>query len=124
MGRSVDSERLWSRVEELGLLMELLNFQVEIPTLIRSNSQVGFSTGGRSSISLVKLIFTKTHFTKGMLDFVLQKLRLRWIGLMEFNFLKTQTYLHEICHLFMIHLQKNAFLFQMKSKISQTRLSF
>jgi hypothetical protein len=33
-------------MEELGLLMELLNFQVEIPTLNRSNStiKVGFSS--------------------------------------------------------------------------------
>jgi hypothetical protein len=46
VGRSVESERLWSGIEELGLLMELLNFQVEIPTLNRSNStiKVGFSS--------------------------------------------------------------------------------
>jgi hypothetical protein len=36
--RTVDSERLWSGIEELGLLIELLNFQVEIPTLKCSNS--------------------------------------------------------------------------------------
>jgi hypothetical protein len=40
-----------------------------------------------------------------MLDLASQKLRLWPIGLMEFNFLKMQTYLHEICQLFMIHLQ-------------------
>jgi hypothetical protein len=40
-----------------------------------------------------------------MLDFDPQKLRLWSIGLMEFNFLKTQTYLYEIWQLFMIHLQ-------------------
>jgi hypothetical protein len=41
----MDSVRLWSGIEELGLLMELLNFQVEIPTLKRSNStKVGFSS--------------------------------------------------------------------------------
>jgi hypothetical protein len=46
VGRSVESERLWSGIEELGLLMELLNFQVEIPTSNRSNStiKVGFSS--------------------------------------------------------------------------------
>jgi hypothetical protein len=46
VGRSVESESLWSEIEELGLLMELLNFQVEIPTLNRSNSaiKVGFSS--------------------------------------------------------------------------------
>jgi hypothetical protein len=44
--RTIDSERLWSRIEELGLLIELVNFQVEIPTLNRSNStmKVGFSS--------------------------------------------------------------------------------
>jgi hypothetical protein len=37
---------MWSGIEELGLLMELLNFQDEIPTLKRSNSaiKVGFSS--------------------------------------------------------------------------------
>jgi hypothetical protein len=46
MGRSVESECLWSGIEEFGLLMELLNFQVEIPSLNRSNStiKVGFSS--------------------------------------------------------------------------------
>jgi hypothetical protein len=46
VGRSVESECLWSGIEELGLLIELLNFQVEIPTLNRSNStiKVGFSS--------------------------------------------------------------------------------
>jgi hypothetical protein len=45
VGRSIDSERLWSGIEELGLLMELVNFKVEIPTLKCSNStiKVGFS---------------------------------------------------------------------------------
>jgi hypothetical protein len=44
--RTVDSERLWSGIEELGLLIELLNFQVKIPTLKCSNSnmKVGFSS--------------------------------------------------------------------------------
>jgi hypothetical protein len=44
--RTVDSERLWSGIEELGLLIDLLNFQVEIPTLKCSNStmKVGFSS--------------------------------------------------------------------------------
>jgi hypothetical protein len=32
VGRSVDSERFKSGMEELGLLMEFLNFQVEIPS--------------------------------------------------------------------------------------------
>jgi hypothetical protein len=43
--RSVESERLWSGIEELGLLIELLNFHVKIPTLKCSNStiKVGFS---------------------------------------------------------------------------------
>jgi hypothetical protein len=54
---------------------------------------------------LLKLIFKKTHFTRGTLDFASQKLRLRLIKLMEFNFRKTLTYLHEICQLFMIHIQ-------------------
>jgi hypothetical protein len=46
VGRSVDSERLWPGIEELGLLMESLNFHVKIPTLKRSNSsiKVGFSS--------------------------------------------------------------------------------
>jgi hypothetical protein len=46
VGRSVESEGLWSGIEELGLLMELINFQVEIPTLNHSNStiKVGFSS--------------------------------------------------------------------------------
>jgi hypothetical protein len=46
VGRSIDPERLWSEIEELGLLMELLNFQVEIPTLKCSNLtiKVGFSS--------------------------------------------------------------------------------
>jgi hypothetical protein len=37
---------MWSGIEELGILMELLNFQVEIPTSNRSNStiKVGFSS--------------------------------------------------------------------------------
>jgi hypothetical protein len=44
--RTIESERLWSGIKELGLLIELLNFQVEIPTLNRSNSsiKVGFSS--------------------------------------------------------------------------------
>jgi hypothetical protein len=46
VGRSVDSERLWPGIEELGLLVELLNFQVEIPALKCSNLtiKVGFSS--------------------------------------------------------------------------------
>jgi hypothetical protein len=46
VGRSVDSERLWSGIEEFGILMEFSNFQVEIITLKRSNSsiKVGFSS--------------------------------------------------------------------------------
>jgi hypothetical protein len=46
VGRSVNSERLWSGIEELGLLMELLNFHVKIPTLKGSNLtiKVGFSS--------------------------------------------------------------------------------
>jgi hypothetical protein len=46
VGRSIDSERLKSGVEELGLLMELLNFQVEIPTLkcLNLTIKVGFSS--------------------------------------------------------------------------------
>jgi hypothetical protein len=55
VGRSVDSGRLW--IEELGLLMELLNFQVEIPTLKCSNStiKVGFSSllQGKTSESYI-----------------------------------------------------------------------
>jgi hypothetical protein len=52
VGRSVDSECLWSGIEELGLLMELLNFQIEIPTLNRSNStiKVGFSSSLQGKI--------------------------------------------------------------------------
>jgi hypothetical protein len=44
--QSVDSERPWSGIEELSLLMELLNFQVEISTLKDSNFsiKVGFSS--------------------------------------------------------------------------------
>jgi hypothetical protein len=44
--RSVDFERLYFGIEELGLLLELLNFQVEIPTLKCSNLtiKVGFSS--------------------------------------------------------------------------------
>jgi hypothetical protein len=44
--RTVDSERLWSGNGELDLLMELVNFQVEIPTLKCSNSsmKIGFSS--------------------------------------------------------------------------------
>jgi hypothetical protein len=57
VGRSVDSERLWSGIEELSLLMELLNFQIEIPTLKRSNStiKVGFSSPlqGKTSESYI-----------------------------------------------------------------------
>ncbi len=59
----------------------------------------------KSSSPFVKLNFTNTHFTKRMLDFDSTKLRLWLIGLMEFNFLKTKTYLHEICQLSMIHLR-------------------
>ncbi len=46
VGRSIESERLQSGIEELGLLKELLNFQVEIPTLKCSNltMKVGFSS--------------------------------------------------------------------------------
>jgi hypothetical protein len=46
VGRSIDFDRLWSGIEELGLLMELLNFQVKIPTLNHSNLsiKVGFSS--------------------------------------------------------------------------------
>jgi hypothetical protein len=46
VGRSIDSERLWSGIEELGLLLELIKFQVEIPTLNHSNLtiKVGFSS--------------------------------------------------------------------------------
>ncbi len=46
VGRSIDSECLWSGIEELGLLMELINFQVESSTLKRSNStmKIGFSS--------------------------------------------------------------------------------
>jgi hypothetical protein len=40
MGRSVNSERLWSGIEEMGLLMEFFNFQVEIPILKRSNLSI------------------------------------------------------------------------------------
>jgi hypothetical protein len=57
VGRSVDSERLWFGIEELGLLMEFLNFQVEIPTLNRSNStiKVGFASPlqGKTSESYI-----------------------------------------------------------------------
>jgi hypothetical protein len=57
VGRSVECECLWSGIEELGLLMELLNFQVEIPTLNRSNStiKVGFSSPlqGKTSKSYI-----------------------------------------------------------------------
>ncbi len=59
----------------------------------------------KSSVSLVKKIFTKTNFTRETLDFDSQKLSLWWIGLMEFYFLKTKTSVHKICQLFMIHLQ-------------------
>jgi hypothetical protein len=59
----------------------------------------------KSSSLFVKCVFVKINFTREMLDFGSQKLRLWLIGLKEFNFLKTQTYLHEICQLFMIHLQ-------------------
>jgi hypothetical protein len=56
VGRSIDSERLWSGIEELGLL-KLLNFQVEIPTLKYSNLtiKVGFSTRlqGKTSESYI-----------------------------------------------------------------------
>jgi hypothetical protein len=46
VGRSIESECLWFGIEELDLLTELLNFQVQIPTLNRSNSaiKVGFSS--------------------------------------------------------------------------------
>jgi hypothetical protein len=46
VGRSIDSERLWSGIEELGLLMDLINFQVENPTLNHSNLilKFGFSS--------------------------------------------------------------------------------
>jgi hypothetical protein len=59
----------------------------------------------RSSSPFVKCVFVKINFTRGMLDLSSQKLRLGAIWLVEFNFLKTSTYLHEICQLFMIHLQ-------------------
>jgi hypothetical protein len=59
VGRFVDSGRLWSGIEELGLLMELLNFQIEIPTLNRSNLtiKVGFFSPlqGRTSESYIFL---------------------------------------------------------------------
>ncbi len=53
VGRSVDSERLWSGIEELGLLMELLSLHVKIPTLKCSNStiKVGFSSPLQSKTS-------------------------------------------------------------------------
>jgi hypothetical protein len=57
VGRSVESECRRSGIEELGLLVELLNFQVEIPTLKRSNSimKVGFSSPlqGKTSESYI-----------------------------------------------------------------------
>jgi hypothetical protein len=57
VGRSVDSGRLWSGIEELGLLVELLNFHVKIPTLKCSNSsiKVGFSSPlqGKTSESYI-----------------------------------------------------------------------
>ncbi len=53
----------------------------------------------------IKYKFTKTHFTKGMIDIAPQKLRLWLIGLMEFYFLKMKTYLHEIFQLSVIHLR-------------------
>ncbi len=59
----------------------------------------------RSSSPFVKWVFVKINFTRGMLDLGSQKLRLWAIWLVEFNFLKTTTYLHKICQLFMIHLQ-------------------
>ncbi len=59
----------------------------------------------KSSSPFVKCVFMKINFTRGMLDLGSQKLRLWPIGMMELNFLKTETYLHEICQLFMIHLQ-------------------
>jgi hypothetical protein len=51
--RTVDSERLWSGIEKLGLLMELVNFQVEIPTLKRSNltMKIAFSSPLQGKIS-------------------------------------------------------------------------
>jgi hypothetical protein len=63
VGRSVDSERLWFGIEEFGLLMEFLNYQIEIPTLNRSNSntKIGFSSSlqGKTPESLQphKLIY-------------------------------------------------------------------
>jgi hypothetical protein len=44
--RTIGFERLYSGIEELGLLMELLNFQIEIPALKCSNLtlKVGFSS--------------------------------------------------------------------------------
>ncbi len=47
----------------------------------------------------------KMDFTERTLDFGSQKLRLWWIGLTEFDFLKMLSYLHEICQFPIIHLQ-------------------
>jgi hypothetical protein len=43
--QTIEPWRLWSGIDDLGPLMKLLNFQVEIPTLTGSNStlKVGFS---------------------------------------------------------------------------------
>ncbi len=58
----------------------------------------------RSCIPLVKCVFLKIIYTRGTHDLAPQKLSLWLIGLIEFNFLKTQTYLHKICQLSVIHL--------------------
>jgi hypothetical protein len=73
--------------------------------------------GAKSSIPFVKFVFMKINFTRGMLDFGSQKLRLLLIGLMEFNFLKTQTYLHKICQLFVIHLKIGGANFMGQSRL-------
>jgi hypothetical protein len=68
VGRSVESECLWSGIEKLDVLMQLLNFHVEIPTLNRSNStiKVGFSSPlqGKTSESYIFPTTFKSQFTK------------------------------------------------------------
>jgi hypothetical protein len=97
---------------------------------------MGFNVLSKSGLGIkighfcveIWLIFTKTHFTKGMLDFALQKLRLSLIGLMEFSFLKTKTYLNEIFQLSMIQIQISGANFMgqvaLKVKIVEKCISF
>ncbi len=70
----------------------------------------------RSTTFIVKCVFVNLYFSEATLDLASQKLKLWPIGLMELDFLKTETYLHEICQLSVIHLQFSCSNFMDKNR--------